>query len=66
MDDIDAYRSAKQLIAKYGEAAGLHATLQADVMEAANDEQALRAWTCILAALDELVRTERRSGEELH
>ncbi len=66
MADLDAYRNAKLLIDRYGEAAELHATLQADVMEAADDKQALRAWMSILAALDELVRTGRRAGEALH
>ena len=66
MSDLDAYRSAQMLIVRYGLAAELHASLQADVMEAADDKQALRAWTRILAALDELVRTGRRAGEALH
>ncbi len=66
MSDLDTYRHAQMLIAQYGPAAELHASLQADVMEAADDKQALRAWMSILAAIDELVRTGRRAGEALH
>lgn len=39
--------------------------MRADELEAVGDEAGRRAWMLILAALDELVRTERRQGEPL-
>lgn len=65
MDDLDAYRCAKLLLVQHGRDAELHAAMRADELEAAGDEAGLRAWMRILAALDELVRTERRQGEPL-
>ena len=65
MDGLDAYRCAKLLLDQHGRDAELHAAMRADELEAAGDEAGLRAWMLILAALDELVRTERRQGEPL-
>ncbi len=65
MDDLDAYRCAKLLLDQHGRDAELHAAMRADELEAVGDEAGLRAWMLILAALDELVRTERRQGEPL-
>ena len=65
MDDLDAYRCAKLLLDQHGRDAELHAAMRADELEVAGDEAGLRAWMLILAALDELVRTERRQGEPL-
>ena len=65
MDELDAYRCAKLLLEQHGRDAELHAAMRADELEAAGDEAGRRAWMLILAALDELVRTERRQGEPL-
>jgi len=65
VDDLDAYRCAKLLLDQHGRDAELHAAMRADELEAVGDEAGLRAWMLILAALDELVRTERRQGEPL-
>ncbi len=65
MTGLDAYRCAKLLLDQHGRDAELHAAMRADELEAAGDEAGLRAWMLILAALDELVRTERRQGEPL-
>lgn len=65
MDDLDAYRCAKLLLDRHGRDAELHAAMRADELEAAGDEAGLRAWMRILAAMDELVRTERHQGEPL-
>jgi hypothetical protein len=62
---LDAYRCAKLLLDQHGRDAELHAAMRADELEAAGDEAGRRAWLRILAALDELVRTERRQGERL-
>lgn len=65
MTGLDAYRCAKLLLDQHGRDAELHAAMRADELEAAGDEAGRRAWMLILAALDELVRTERRQGEPL-
>ena len=65
MTGLDAYRCAKLLLDQHGRDAELHAAMRADELEAAGDEAGRRAWMLILAALDELVRTERRQGELL-
>ncbi len=58
MDDLDALRCAKLLLDRHGRDAELHAALRAD-------EAGRRAWMRILAAVDELARTERRWDEAL-
>ena len=65
MTGLDAYRCAKLLLDQHGRDAKLHAAMRADELEAAGDEAGRRAWMLILAALDELTRTERRQGEPL-
>jgi len=65
LNGLDAYRCAKLLLDRYGRDAELHAALHADELEAAGDEAGRRAWMRILAAIDELVRTERRPSEPL-
>ena len=62
---LDAYRCAKLLLDQHGGDAELHAAMRADELEAVGDEAGWRAWMLILAALDELVRTERRQDEPL-
>lgn len=53
------------MLDQHGRDAELHAAMRADELEAAGDEAGRRAWMRILAALDELMRTERRQGEPL-
>ena len=65
MDDLDAYRYAKLLLDQHGSGADLQAAMRADALEAAGDEAGRRAWMQILAALDELCRTERRPHEQV-
>ena len=65
MDDLDALRCAKLLLDQHGRDAELHAALRADELEAAGDEAGRRAWMRILAAVDDLARTERHYGETL-
>lgn len=65
MDYLDAYRCAKLLLDRHGRDAELHATMRADELEAASDEAGRQAWLRILAAMGELMRTERRRGEPL-
>jgi len=65
VDDLDAYRCAKLLLDRHGRDAELQAALGADELEAAGNEAGLQAWLRILAAMDELVRLERRQDEPL-
>ena len=65
MDDLDAYRCAKLLLGQHGRDAELHAAMRADELDTAGDEAGRRAWRRILAAIDELMRTERHQGEPL-
>jgi len=65
LGDLDALRCAKLLLDRHGRDAELHAAMRADELEAAGDEAGRRAWMRILAAMDELARTERRQDETL-
>ena len=66
ISELDALRCARLLLDRHGRpAAELHATMRADELEAAGDEAGRRTWMRILAALDELTRTERHPGEVL-
>jgi len=65
VDDLDAYRCAKLLLDRHGRDAELHAAMRADELGAAGDKDGRRAWMRILAAMDELMRTERCQGEPL-
>ncbi len=65
MSGLDALRCAKLLLDRHGRDAELHAALRIDELEAAGDEAGRRAWRRILAAMDELARTERRQDETL-
>ncbi len=65
MDDLDPLRCAKLLLDRHGRDAELHAAWRVDEMEASGDEAGRRAWMRILAAVDELARTERRRDEML-
>ncbi len=65
MGDLDALHCAKLLLDRHGRDAELHAALRADELDVAGDEAGQRAWRRILAAVDELARTERRQDETL-
>jgi len=65
LDELDALRCAKLLLNRHGRDAELYAAMGADALEAAGDDVGRRAWMRILAAVDELARTERRRGETL-
>ena len=65
MDHLDALRCAKLLLDRHGRDAELHAALRADERQAAGDDAGRQAWMCILTAVDELARTERRPEEAL-
>ncbi len=66
MDKLDVYRCAKLLLDQHGSGAELQAAMRADALEATGDEAGRRTWMQILAALDELCRTERWPHEQMH
>jgi len=65
LGDLDALRCAKLLLDRHGRDAELHAAMRIDELDAAGDKAGRRAWVRILAAVDELARTEQRQDETL-
>ncbi len=64
--NIDIYRSAKLLIDQHGEDAGLEAAMRADAMLEKGNMDGKRVWLRIIAAIEEMQRTERLPGEGAH
>ena len=64
--DLDIYRSAKLLLDQHGEDATLEAAMRADKLLAAGDLDGKRAWLRIIAAIEEMQRTELGRGETAH
>lgn len=60
--DLDIYRSAAGIIRGHGEDAAIEAARRADEMLNKGDIDGQRAWLRILAAVQELQRTERPEG----
>ena len=58
MNDLDAYRCARLLLDRHGRDAELQTAMRADELGAVGDEAGREAWMRILAAVDELARTE--------
>ncbi len=63
---LDIYRSANVLIREHGEEAVIEAAKHADAMLAKGDLEGLAAWKRILAAIEEIRRTEPTAGEPRH
>jgi hypothetical protein len=63
---IDIYRTANALIEWHGPVAAIQASMKAEVLLEAGDIEGLAAWKCILAAVDELLTTDRLEGVETH
>jgi hypothetical protein len=62
--DLDIYRTAAVLVREYGpEQAPLMAAKRADALLEQGDVDGQRVWKAVLRAVEELIRTERRSGE---
>lgn len=66
MQPGDPYRAARLLVGRYGPDAGIHVVMRIDALAQAGDEARIRLWTIVLAAIDELQRTERRPDEAYH
>ena len=58
-EDIDIYRAANELIKRHGDDAPIHAAMRADALLKAGDIDGQAVWKQILAAIDELLSTER-------
>ena len=63
---LDIYRSAGVLIREHGEDAALEAAKHADAMLEKGDLEGLAVWKRILAAIEEIKRTEPAEGEPRH
>ena len=66
ISDLDIYRSARVLIREHGEDATIKAAQRADDMLERSDMDGLAVWKRILAAVEEIKRTERRPEEAAH
>ncbi len=64
--DLDIYRSANVLIREHGQDAALEAAKHADAMLEKGGLEGLAAWKRILAAIEEIRRTEPTAGEPRH
>ncbi len=66
ISDLDIYRSAQVLIREHGEEAAIEAAKHADAMLAIGDLEGQAVWKRILAATEEIRRTEPAEGEPRH
>ena len=64
--EIDVYRSAHALIQQHGEAAAIEAAMKADAMLEQGDLDGAAVWRRIVAAVNELQRTEPKPGKRWH
>ncbi len=64
--DLDIYRSANVLIREHGDGAALEAAQRADAMLEKGDMDGGAVWKRIVAAVEEIERTERREEEAAH
>ena len=63
---IDVYRSAKLLIDQHGEVAAIQAAMEADAMLDKGDLDGVAVWRQIVAAINELQRSEPKLEERRH
>ena len=54
--DLNIYRSAQVLVKRHGPDAPIHATMRADAMLEAGDQDGYAVWKRILRAMEELQR----------
>ena len=66
MDEIAIWRAARLLIDQYGAAAIERGCAHLRELTAAGDIEGCQMWARILAAMNELGRTERRDGEAVN
>ena len=58
IDEIDIWRRAKLLIDRHCDDASVHAAMRADAMFDVGDLEGAAVWRRIVAAIDELQKTE--------
>ncbi len=63
---IDIWRSANVLVKRYGEDAVLEAAKRADELLEAGDMDGYTAWKRIVAAIEDLQRSQPRPTEGVH
>ena len=63
---LDVYRSAKLLIDQHGEAAAIEGAMSADAMLDKGDLDGTAVWQWIVAAINEIQRSEPKPGERRH
>ncbi len=64
--DLDIYRSANELIKKFGDAVDIEAAMRADACLAAGDMEGRAVWLRIMKAIEELLSEERPGDAEVH
>lgn len=65
-DPLDIWRAAKVLVDRHGPDAAVQAALRVDELSSAGDERGRQIWSSICAAVEEIQRTQPRSGEARH
>ena len=66
ISELDIYRSASVLIREHGAGAALEAAQRADAMLDRGDMGGCAVWKRIVAAVEEIERTELRQDEAAH
>ena len=64
--DLDIWRSASVLVKQHGDAAPIHAAMQADAMLDKGDLDGRAVWLRIVGAINELLRTRPSDGWSVH
>ena len=66
VEEIDIWRSARVLIRQHGEQASIEAAKLADAMLERGDLDGLAVWKRVMAAVEELQRSQSAEGEARH
>jgi hypothetical protein len=66
ISNLDIYRAAQALNSQHGAGAPIQAAIRADALLDADDVDGQAVWRRILAAVDELVSTDRPAGAGVH
>ena len=66
VEHIDCWRAAWLLVERHGADAPVQAALRIDELAKLDDEAGVLVWRNVLHAVDELQRTEPRTGEGRH
>ena len=66
ISDLDIWRGANVITKQYGQVAPFHAAMRAVAMLEAGNLDSYAVWKRILRAIEDLQRTEPKSGEAVH